>query len=480
MHATKESLLNALKTVADEQGPDVTLFQFRELTGISRHVVADRWGNWTTLRTAAGLPVRPRLKPVYSDEQLLAEYHQTAVQLDDFPTQSEFSRLSDRSWLTLERRFGHSAEVQAEYRQWLTKQPREAQPKFLRDCPEGCVPSIVPGLYVYEPKPGRFFNILAWLLLSLVGFGGSATPLPALAEVDRPLREDSHNKVPQAEGPRKNPLVKAGFDADHQHLSAGRISDPAPGAPSGWMDRDSTHSQLRGLAPEHADGVLRGSGGLWWEVLPERRTNGCPSELRPGDAPQRLRQTAGYQTSQRQPAGQRFSSSWKQSLVRGQNSQREVRGPSKRDRTFNEKINPAIFTGLLESLQLAQRLCGFYQVYEPGLFAPPLEPNCGPARFWGIIESNRRHYRLVKGSSPSKISNDRHGRPVASPPEIFQTGRAGERVFALAHAEVQDMPNLKATSPLWIPLGSGFFVSENSSTLALCSFLTVLRASHDA
>ncbi|MDX1968065.1 MAG: hypothetical protein SFV23_12895, partial [Planctomycetaceae bacterium] len=58
---TKTELLEELRRLASEQGPNITLYRFREQTGVSRYQVYDRWGNWTNLRRAAGLP--PRVDP---------------------------------------------------------------------------------------------------------------------------------------------------------------------------------------------------------------------------------------------------------------------------------------------------------------------------------------------------------------------------------------------------------------------------------
>ena len=163
MH-TRQSLLTELQKLAEERGPDVTAFEFRVATGISPYYVEYHWGNWTRLRLAAGLPVRPCVGPVYSDEELLTELNRTACQLNDFPTSTQFDRLSNRSWHTLERRFGDRQTVLERYRDWTGSRTRDETPSFLADCPAGCVPSTVPGIYLVKSP---LLNVLAWLLLSL-------------------------------------------------------------------------------------------------------------------------------------------------------------------------------------------------------------------------------------------------------------------------------------------------------------------------
>ncbi|MDX1968454.1 MAG: hypothetical protein SFV23_14855, partial [Planctomycetaceae bacterium] len=133
--STKTELLDELRRLADEQGPDITLYKFREQTGISRHKVYDRWGNWTNLRRAAGLPPRVRAWPVYSDDELLREFHQVARQMGHVPTLGEFSRGSHRCWGTLDRRFGRKGTVVDKYRGWIDAQPHEDRPEFLDQPP---------------------------------------------------------------------------------------------------------------------------------------------------------------------------------------------------------------------------------------------------------------------------------------------------------------------------------------------------------
>ncbi len=159
---TRESLLEELRTLAAQHGPNVTVFTFRKETGIAPYYIYDRWGNWTNLRRAAGLPVRPHPGPVYSNDELLAEYHRAAVNVDDYPTHAEFNRLSDRCFQTLETRFGTTRDVQHQYRDWLAAQGPEESPKFLEGCPPGYEPTAVPGLNIINGD---------WLRSVIMGVG---------------------------------------------------------------------------------------------------------------------------------------------------------------------------------------------------------------------------------------------------------------------------------------------------------------------
>ncbi|MBI1348167.1 hypothetical protein GC163_17980 [bacterium] len=146
--ATRESLLAALRKLVRKCGPDVTLFDFREATGIPYHYVYDRWGSWTRLRQAAGLSPRKTLAKVYTDDELLQAYHDVAVRVDAYPGIVQFNRLSPHCWNTLAARFGKHTEVQRAYLDWLARLPDMAKPSFLQACPPGCEPTNVPGVYV--------------------------------------------------------------------------------------------------------------------------------------------------------------------------------------------------------------------------------------------------------------------------------------------------------------------------------------------
>jgi hypothetical protein len=165
---TRESLLEELRGLADKLGPDVTLYTFRQQTGIAPYYIYSRWGNWTNLRRAAGLPVRAHPGPVYSDDELLGEYHRAAVAVDDYPTHAEFNRLSDRCFQTLETRFGKTEDVRHQYRDWLAAHCPGEPPKFLEGCPAGFEPTVVPGLHIIDESWFRRVAIGLGVLLLAV------------------------------------------------------------------------------------------------------------------------------------------------------------------------------------------------------------------------------------------------------------------------------------------------------------------------
>lgn len=53
---TRDSLLAELRRVVADTGPEVSLAEFSRLTGISSHPIERNFGNWPSMRQAAGLP----------------------------------------------------------------------------------------------------------------------------------------------------------------------------------------------------------------------------------------------------------------------------------------------------------------------------------------------------------------------------------------------------------------------------------------
>lgn len=151
---SRESLLEALQQLVEKQGPEITLYHFRTATGIGDHLVYSRWGSWTRLRRAAGLPPRARLEKVYSDDELLLAYHRLAVRLNHYPGIVEYNQLSGHAWNSLAARFGKHPEVRRAYHAWLQHHPEVSPPQFLEQCPPGCEPTTVPGLYIVS-TPGQ-------------------------------------------------------------------------------------------------------------------------------------------------------------------------------------------------------------------------------------------------------------------------------------------------------------------------------------
>jgi len=167
---TAADLLAELRRVVDESGPEITLYRFRNETGISRHIVYDRWGNWTNLRLAAGLPKRNKPVPVYTDDELLAAFNDAARRSSFYPKQKEFDQLSDRCWQTLDRRFGKRREIIRLHRSWLEKQPEDLKPSFLVGCPPECDPTPIPGIHIFrEPTLDlrAMCEVLTWLPATL-------------------------------------------------------------------------------------------------------------------------------------------------------------------------------------------------------------------------------------------------------------------------------------------------------------------------
>lgn len=300
------ALLEELRRLASEQGPNITLVRFRDNTGISRHIVYDRWGNWTNLRVAAGLPKRVASTPVYSSAELLAEFHSATQRAGRYPTAAEYRQISGHSWQTLDRRFGRKREVIQAYRTWLDEQPRETRPELLAGLTPGNDPapavparisqrpsSPLPAPVIPQPVPApaarpavpappadgpldfaMAFGVEAWeqlklgmrptllLLLAMVGTllaPASAHPLRAAKGLPALLAADALPAPPI-------PCVLMANELDASAAS----TDPTPGAriPDGshlTLPRSHAHAQIPDqrdrVHPDAVDGRSGRGGG---------------------------------------------------------------------------------------------------------------------------------------------------------------------------------------------------------------------------
>lgn len=274
---SRTALLEELRRLAAEQGPNITLVRFRDNTGISRHIVYDRWGNWTNLRVAAGLPKRVASTPVYSSAELLAEFHSATQRAGRYPTAAEYRQISGHSWQTLDRRFGRKREVIQAYRTWLDEQPRETRPELLAGLTPGNDPapavparisqrpsSPLPAAVIPRPVPvpaarpavpaptadgpldfAMAFGVEAWEQLKL---GMRPTLLLLLALVGTLLAPASAHPLRAAKGLPALPAADA-LPAPPIPCVLVASTDPTPGAriPDGshlTLPRSLAHAQI--------------------------------------------------------------------------------------------------------------------------------------------------------------------------------------------------------------------------------------------
>jgi hypothetical protein len=72
---TREAILELARDQARIHGERLTELKFLAATGLSGRIVADRFGSWGELRTAAGLKPRAKVQRRYTEEEVLADLY---------------------------------------------------------------------------------------------------------------------------------------------------------------------------------------------------------------------------------------------------------------------------------------------------------------------------------------------------------------------------------------------------------------------
>lgn len=105
----RREMIAALKSLAAEEGPDISVAKFCRRCGFSNTHIYYYFENWADLRTQAGLPPRvdrSRIHAVHSRESLLARLHTLAGQIGEDITLREFVHHTGISTQPIERVFG--------------------------------------------------------------------------------------------------------------------------------------------------------------------------------------------------------------------------------------------------------------------------------------------------------------------------------------------------------------------------------------
>ena len=116
---TDEEVLDRLRTLVADEGPDVTLARFCVVTGWSSMLVQRRFGTFAAMRTALGLSPRPASRKRVSAEDVVADVARVWAELgrpDRFPSVSAYERRGRHSRSTVYQRFESWAEVEVAVR----------------------------------------------------------------------------------------------------------------------------------------------------------------------------------------------------------------------------------------------------------------------------------------------------------------------------------------------------------------------------
>lgn len=120
---SRESILAALTEFVKAGRTRICLADFSQLTGISADAIIHHWRSWSALRRAAGLSVREIPQPLYSDDDLLAEFDRVVRKLGRVPSRKDFDAEGCCSSVTLMKRFGRKRELLRRWEAWRERQP---------------------------------------------------------------------------------------------------------------------------------------------------------------------------------------------------------------------------------------------------------------------------------------------------------------------------------------------------------------------
>ena len=119
--ATRESIIKAATLAAAESGGVISRRDFQRITGISSHQLYKNFpdGGWTEVLQLAGVQRHPLHNEPIDDEDLLAEFHRIASELNKIPTAPQFNARAKCSFDVAKKRFGGMQGILRRYRAWL-------------------------------------------------------------------------------------------------------------------------------------------------------------------------------------------------------------------------------------------------------------------------------------------------------------------------------------------------------------------------
>lgn len=118
---TRETIIEAAKAAAVQNGGSVSRSEFTRMSGIGSHHVYRLFpdGGWNEVQTLAGVQRHRLDNDPLSDDDLIAEFHRVAMELGTIPTWAKFNSRARISDDTVRKRFGGLQGTLARYRDWL-------------------------------------------------------------------------------------------------------------------------------------------------------------------------------------------------------------------------------------------------------------------------------------------------------------------------------------------------------------------------
>ena len=114
---TRQEMIHLLQAVAVELGPNLSLEEYVEQTGVPRGRVYTLFESWGDLKRQAGLPQYHPRRQLYSDEDLLLALHDFIERHKRFPKRYEMAQ-QGVSYVAMYNRWGNMKNVEAHYRRW--------------------------------------------------------------------------------------------------------------------------------------------------------------------------------------------------------------------------------------------------------------------------------------------------------------------------------------------------------------------------
>ena len=122
-------MTEAMRRMAEEEGPDVTQVNFCKRTGWSPSLVLNRFGSYAALRESAGLPPQPRRKKVVTRARVVADLADVWEELgrpEPFMRIHDYTRLGRFSTYPVYERLGSWKAAAAAVREYLAAEDKGA------------------------------------------------------------------------------------------------------------------------------------------------------------------------------------------------------------------------------------------------------------------------------------------------------------------------------------------------------------------
>lgn len=112
---SRDDVLQMALELKEDYGEGLTLTAFRRETGLSQHLIFDLFGNWRELRMMIGLtPMAPRSRKKFTNAQLVEHLKRLAGERGPNITQWEFCHAVGTSHAEIGRRFGSWGNLRVE------------------------------------------------------------------------------------------------------------------------------------------------------------------------------------------------------------------------------------------------------------------------------------------------------------------------------------------------------------------------------